>query len=137
MCLRNLIKAVSCSLLAACLVSNLPAAETSVALSSKSTLSQAGDVRSKPLPIPQWTAIAPKEKDAFEVYITGWTVFSLEAALESPLDIYLFDDGGNLLASFDSTGCGAFLQLDKPQAITVVIVNAADVRNQYILHIYD
>ena len=90
-----------------------------------------------PEPIPMWTAIQPKDVHMFEVYITGFTVFYLQAATEEPLNIHLFDQFGNPLASFDSQGCGWLVQLVKPQPITVVIESASEKSNAYLLHVLD
>jgi len=102
----------------------------------------AGDVigtpKPKPLPTdPQWTRIAPGEFHVLEMAINGWTVFSLTAADEnSVISVYIYDGDWNTLTEFDSTGCGAFLQLE-PQNVTVVLHNTSrTLSNKYVLNIY-
>jgi hypothetical protein len=102
----------------------------------------AGDMIGKPAPKPiptdpQWTRIAPGEFHMLEMAIDGWTIFSLVAFDEnSVIDVYIYDGDWKTLAEFDSTGCGAFLQLE-PQKVIVVIHNTSrTLSNQYVLNIY-
>jgi hypothetical protein len=104
-------------------------------------LGGAGEPLSKPKPIdilvPYWTRIAPGDTHYMEMELVGWTIFSLQAQEGSVLNVFIYDADWNLLAEFDSTGCGAFLQVD-PQSVTVVIQNASkDMPSKYILSVFD
>ena len=87
---------------------------------------------------PVWTRLAPGEFHLHQVVLSGWTIFSLTAASENTvIDVYIYDAEWVALAEFDSTGCGAFLQIE-PQMVNVVIHNTSRrSANQYILNVFN
>ncbi len=87
-------------------------------------------------PSNDWTKIEAFATDTFVQYIDHWTILSLQTASEAPMDVYVLDADGNLMESFDSTGCGAFLQLDRPQWVYIMVVNPYRDANEYLLNVY-
>lgn len=111
---------------------------TGVAIDDDLTGGPIGKPLPKPEPFkPAWTRIAPAETHIMQVPISGWTIFSLMAWEDSVINALILDADWNVVAEFDSTGCGAFLQIDA-QLVTVVIHNNSRlVSNEYLLYIVD
>ncbi len=99
---------------------------------------QNGDKPNPQLPGPsqEWTKIAKFSTQEFSLFIDHWTILTLQTALDYPVDVYIFSNDGELLESFDATGCGAFLMLDEPQMVHIMVVNAYRENNAYLLNVY-
>jgi hypothetical protein len=114
-------------------------AERAVAKSVATVSDNAGNVlSSQPRDLEQadrvWTLIRGGEMHHIQLVLGGYTILALEDYMGATLDILVYDQNWNELASFGSDGCGAEFFL-RPQVINIVILNGHKSDNAYKLYV--